>query len=111
MAVVVKGGALHDVGPDEAVGGDVAEPGAVGVRGVVRVEEGLLDRGIEVGDGLAERVGGDDVGAGGKVGRLRVDEGVKVGGADAGDDGGAVKVGVVPARGVDDDCGPWLPRQ
>ena len=75
------------------------------------MEEGLLDRGGEVGDEVAERVGSDDVGAGGKVGRVRGDEGVKVGGADAGDDGGAVKVGVVPARGVDDDCGPWLLRQ
>ena len=54
-------------------------------------------------DFVAERVGGGDVGAGSKVGRVRGDEGVKVRGADAGDDGGAVKVGVVPARGVDED--------
>ena len=103
MAVDVEGGALHMVGPDTAGEGDAAAAGVVGDRSVVRVEEGLLDRGGKVGDVVAERVGGGDVGAGSKVGRVRGDEGVKVGGAYAGDDGGAVKVGVVPARGVDED--------
>ena len=84
------GGALHNLSPDVAGEGDTAAAGVVAVadRSVVRVEEGLLDRFVKVGDGVAERVGGDDVGAGSKVGRVRGDKSVKVGGADAGDDGG-----------------------
>jgi hypothetical protein len=50
MAVDVEGGALHMVGPDVAVEGDAAAAGAVGDRSVVRVEEGLLDRGVKEGD-------------------------------------------------------------
>ena len=54
MAVgVVEGGALHNVGPDVAVGGEAVAAGAAGVvsdRSVVRVEEGLLDRGDQVCD-------------------------------------------------------------
>ena len=60
----VKGGALHMVDQDVAVEGDAAASGAVGDRSVVRVEEGLLDRGVKVGDVVAERLGGGDVGGG-----------------------------------------------
>ncbi len=51
LAVGVEGCALHNVGPDVAVEGDAAAVGAAGAAGdrsVVRVEEGLLDRGVKV---------------------------------------------------------------
>ncbi len=61
MAVGAEGGALHNVGSDVPVSGNEAAAeaaGAVGDRSVVRVEEGLLNRGGKVGTIVAKRVGG-----------------------------------------------------
>ncbi len=96
-AVGVEGGALRMVGPDVAGEGDAAAAGAVSDRSVVRVEEGLLDRGGKVGDVVADRVGGGVSGAHrypplpGRPGPRRL--------------------GRWPGRRCYDDCGRWLPRQ